>query len=87
MAGRPVFTQACVSMILPAKSWPEAMSCSGAVRVTRPSPLQSGRLHQSGTKEQGYAVGDPIAPQAALTAEERRIVAATLADMDVLAPA
>jgi 4-hydroxy-tetrahydrodipicolinate synthase len=36
---------------------------------------------------QGYAVGDPIAPQAALTAEERAAVEATLAEVTMLAAA
>jgi 4-hydroxy-tetrahydrodipicolinate synthase len=34
---------------------------------------------------QGYEVGDPIPPQAPLTADERRIVQRTLADLDALA--
>lgn len=34
---------------------------------------------KAGLQSQGYAVGDPVPPQAALTAEERKIVEATLA--------
>jgi 4-hydroxy-tetrahydrodipicolinate synthase len=42
---------------------------------------------KAGLQAQGYPVGDPIPPQAALTAEERRIVEATLAEIDLLAAA
>jgi 4-hydroxy-tetrahydrodipicolinate synthase len=35
---------------------------------------------KAGLEEQGYAVGDPIPPQVPLTAEERKIVAAALAE-------
>jgi 4-hydroxy-tetrahydrodipicolinate synthase len=37
---------------------------------------------KAGLESQGYAVGDPIAPQAPLTADERRVVAAALAEVD-----
>jgi len=37
---------------------------------------------KAGLESQGYAVGDPIAPQAPLSADERRAVAATLAEVD-----
>jgi 4-hydroxy-tetrahydrodipicolinate synthase len=37
---------------------------------------------KAGLEGQGYRVGDPVAPQAALTAEERRLVMATLAGLD-----
>ena len=36
---------------------------------------------KAGLQLQGYAVGDPVPPQAALTAEERKAVAAALADI------
>ena len=39
---------------------------------------------KAGLEAQGYAVGDPIAPQAPLTADERRAVAAALAEVDAL---
>ncbi len=42
---------------------------------------------KAGLQAQGYAVGDPIAPQTALTAEERRMVEATLADVTMQAAA
>ena len=37
---------------------------------------------KAGLQAQGYAVGDPVPPQAALTADERRIVEKTLAELD-----
>lgn len=36
---------------------------------------------KAGLEIQGYAVGDPIAPQASLTSEEREIIAAVLRDL------
>ena len=36
---------------------------------------------KAGLEIQGYAVGDPIAPQASLTAEERKIIAKVLQDI------
>jgi 4-hydroxy-tetrahydrodipicolinate synthase len=36
---------------------------------------------KAGLEAQGYAVGDPIAPQAPLTADERRVVTAVLAEV------
>jgi 4-hydroxy-tetrahydrodipicolinate synthase len=40
---------------------------------------------KAGLQIQGYDVGDPVPPQAALTEDERRQVAAVLVDMDVAA--
>jgi 4-hydroxy-tetrahydrodipicolinate synthase len=40
---------------------------------------------KAGLHIQGYEVGDPVPPQAALTADERRQVAATLAEVDAMA--
>ena len=40
---------------------------------------------KAGLQLQGYAVGDPVPPQAALTADERKIVEKTLMELDVLA--
>ena len=37
---------------------------------------------KAGLQAQGYAVGDPVPPQAALTPEERRSVEATLAALN-----
>lgn len=42
---------------------------------------------KAGLQTQGYPVGDPIPPQPALTAEERQIVAKTLADLHDFATA
>ena len=36
---------------------------------------------KAGLESQGYPVGGPIPPQAALTADERKVVAATLAEI------
>jgi 4-hydroxy-tetrahydrodipicolinate synthase len=40
---------------------------------------------KAGLQIQGYDVGDPLPPQAPLTADERRVVESTLADLDALA--
>jgi len=40
---------------------------------------------KAGLQLQGYDVGDPVPPQAALTADERKIVEKTLMELDVLA--
>jgi hypothetical protein len=37
----------------------------------------------AGPASQGYAVGDPVAPQAALTVDERRAVEAVLRDAEL----
>ena len=42
---------------------------------------------KAGLQMQGYSVGDPIPPQAALTSDERRIVEATLDEVAMLAAA
>jgi 4-hydroxy-tetrahydrodipicolinate synthase len=42
---------------------------------------------KAGLQTQGYDVGDPVPPQPALTADERKIVAKTLRELDVLAKA
>lgn len=39
---------------------------------------------KAGLQIQGYDVGDPLPPQAALTADERKVVENTLRDMDAL---
>jgi len=40
---------------------------------------------KAGLQLQGYAVGDPVPPQAALSVEERRSVEATLAELEAMA--
>jgi 4-hydroxy-tetrahydrodipicolinate synthase len=42
---------------------------------------------KAGLQTQGYDVGDPVPPQPALTADERKIVEKTLRELDVLAKA
>jgi 4-hydroxy-tetrahydrodipicolinate synthase len=42
---------------------------------------------KAGLQSQGYAVGDPVPPQAALTPDERHSIEATLAELDALAMA
>jgi 4-hydroxy-tetrahydrodipicolinate synthase len=42
---------------------------------------------KAGLQMQGYDVGDPVPPQAALTAEERKAVEATLAELDAVVAA
>jgi 4-hydroxy-tetrahydrodipicolinate synthase len=42
---------------------------------------------KAGLQMQGYAVGDPVPPQAALSADERRIVEAALAEISAMAAA
>jgi 4-hydroxy-tetrahydrodipicolinate synthase len=42
---------------------------------------------KAGLELQGYPVGDPVPPQSALTADERRAVGAALSDLDALAAA
>jgi 4-hydroxy-tetrahydrodipicolinate synthase len=42
---------------------------------------------KAGLQVQGYAVGDPVQPQAALSATERQIVAKTLSELNIFAPA
>jgi 4-hydroxy-tetrahydrodipicolinate synthase len=40
---------------------------------------------KAGLQMQGYAVGDPVPPQAALSADERRFVEAALAEISAMA--
>ncbi len=42
---------------------------------------------KAGLQSQGYPVGDPVPPQAALTPDERRQVEAALRELDALAAA
>ena len=72
-----------------AKRWPEAMELQRRLwRVNEAfARFNLAACIKAGLQGQGYPVGDPIAPQAALTAEERRAVEATLADVTLLAAA
>ena len=49
--------------------------------------LQPRGLHQGRARAPGYPVGDPVPPQAPLTADERRAVEAILAELEVAAAA
>jgi 4-hydroxy-tetrahydrodipicolinate synthase len=39
---------------------------------------------KAGLQIQGYEIGDPVPPQAALGAEERRVIEVALAEIDAL---
>jgi 4-hydroxy-tetrahydrodipicolinate synthase len=72
-----------------AKRWPEAMELQRRLwRVNEAfARFNLAACIKAGLQGQGYAVGDPVRPQAALTAEERRTVEATLAEVTMLAAA
>jgi 4-hydroxy-tetrahydrodipicolinate synthase len=67
--------------------WSEAMAAQRALwRVNEVfARFNLAACIKAGLEIQGYPVGDPIAPQAALSADERRIVEAALADVGALA--
>jgi 4-hydroxy-tetrahydrodipicolinate synthase len=67
--------------------WSEAMAAQRALwRVNEAfARFNLAACIKAGLEIQGYPVGDPIAPQAALSADERRIVEAALADVGTLA--
>ena len=69
--------------------WPEAMDLQRRLwRVNEAfARFNLAACIKAGLQGQGYAVGDPIPPQAALTAEERRAVDATLAEVALQAVA
>lgn len=62
--------------------WPEAMALQRRLwRVNEAfARFNLAACIKAGLQEQGYAVGDPIPPQAPLSAEERRLVAEVLAE-------
>jgi 4-hydroxy-tetrahydrodipicolinate synthase len=66
-----------------AGNWPEAMALQRKLWKVNEAfaRFNLAACIKAGLESQGYAVGDPIAPQAPLTAEERRTVAAALADV------
>jgi 4-hydroxy-tetrahydrodipicolinate synthase len=72
-----------------ANRWPEAMALQRRLwRVNEVfARFNLAACIKAGLEGQGYRVGDPVAPQLALTAEERRVVAATLTELDELAAA
>ena len=63
-----------------AGSWPEAMALQRSLwRLNEAfARFNLAACIKAGLELQGYPVGDPVAPQAPLTAEERRVVAETL---------
>ncbi len=70
-----------------AGKWAEAMQLQRALwRINEAfARFNLAACIKAGLQAQGYAVGDPIPPQPALTAEERRVVEQVLADLDALA--
>jgi 4-hydroxy-tetrahydrodipicolinate synthase len=66
-----------------AKRWPEAMALQRKLwRVNEAfARFNLAACIKAGLQMQGYPVGDPIPPQAALTDEERRAVEAILAEI------
>ena len=66
-----------------AGKWPEAMKLQRELwRINEAfARFNLAACIKAGLQLQGYAVGDPVPPQAALTAEERKAVAAALADI------
>jgi 4-hydroxy-tetrahydrodipicolinate synthase len=66
-----------------AGNWPEAMALQRKLWKVNEAfaRFNLAACIKAGLEAQGYAVGDPIAPQAPLTADERRVVAAALAEV------
>jgi len=70
-----------------AGKWPEAMKLQRELwRINEAfARFNLAACIKAGLQIQGYAVGDPVPPQAALSAEERKAVEAILADVAALA--
>jgi 4-hydroxy-tetrahydrodipicolinate synthase len=66
-----------------AAKWPEAMTLQRELwRINEAfARFNLAACIKAGLQIQGYAVGDPVPPQAALTADERKAVEAILADV------
>jgi 4-hydroxy-tetrahydrodipicolinate synthase len=66
-----------------AAKWPQAMTLQRALwRINEAfAQFNLAACIKAGLQIQGYAVGDPVPPQAALTAEERKVVEGILADV------
>jgi 4-hydroxy-tetrahydrodipicolinate synthase len=66
-----------------AGQWPEAMKLQRALwRINEVfARFNLAACIKAGLQIQGYAVGDPVPPQAALTGDERKAVEAVLADL------
>jgi 4-hydroxy-tetrahydrodipicolinate synthase len=69
--------------ICKAGRWPEAMALQCRLwRINEAfARFNLAACIKAGLQIQGYPVGDPLPPQAALTDDERRIVEATLAEV------
>jgi len=69
--------------------WNEAMALQRALwRINEAfARFNLAACIKAGLQVQGYAVGDPVQPQAALSATERQIVEKTLSDLNIFAPA
>jgi 4-hydroxy-tetrahydrodipicolinate synthase len=67
-----------------AGNWPEAMALQRKLWKVNEAfaRFNLAACIKAGLEGQGYAVGDPIAPQAPLTADERRAVGAALAEVN-----
>jgi 4-hydroxy-tetrahydrodipicolinate synthase len=72
-----------------AQRWDEAMALQRRLwRVNEAfARFNLAACIKAGLQMQGYDVGDPVPPTAALTAEQRQVVATVLADMDTEQPA
>jgi 4-hydroxy-tetrahydrodipicolinate synthase len=66
-----------------AGKWPEAMALQrGLWRINEAfARFNLAACVKAGLQMQGYPVGDPLPPQAALSADERKQVAAILAEV------
>jgi 4-hydroxy-tetrahydrodipicolinate synthase len=66
--------------------WPEAMALQRELwRINEAfARFNLAACIKAGLQTQGYSVGDPVPPQAALTAQERREVEAALAEVGAL---
>ncbi len=66
-----------------AEKWPEAMTLQRALwRINEAfARFNLAACIKAGLQIQGYAVGDPVPPQAALTADERKVVEKILASL------
>jgi 4-hydroxy-tetrahydrodipicolinate synthase len=66
-----------------AAKWPEAMSLQRELwRINEAfARFNLAACIKAGLESQGYPVGDPVPPQATLTADERRAVEAVLKEI------
>lgn len=68
-----------------AQKWPEAMELQRKLwRINEAfARFNLAACIKAGLQLQGYDVGDPVPPQAALTADERRAIEKTLKELDI----